>query len=288
MAILTTKKSPAASENAQQIRPERHAFSLATNAFFAMLIRDLLVVGRQGISFLVQALIQPLLLFFIFGRILPGAGFTASDFGAVFLPGVVAFTIMITSLQGVTMSLVMDLGYAREIDDRLLAPLPVYMVAVEKIVFAALRGLITGSAIFPLAYFILGSSYHVRTDEIGTLIGIMLLAALASAALGLTIGTSIKPEQTGLILSISIMPMVFLGCAYYPWHTLDSIRWFQIVTLFDPLTYASEGLRAAMIPTINGRPLPMLGIGWVLLGLGTTFIVFLSLSIRSFSRRVIN
>lgn len=287
MALMTTEQRPFAPVNTLPGRRERNSFLLATIAFCAMLARDLLVIRRQAISFLVQVLIQPLFLFFVFGNVLPDAGLTASDFGAVFLPGVVAFTIMITALQGVTMSLALDLGYAREIDDRLLAPLPVSMVALEKVVFASLRGLIAGTAIFPLAYLLLGNNYHIRTDEIGVMIGIMVLAALASASLGLTIGTLIRPDQTGLMLSLTITPMMFLGCAYYPWSTLGSIRWFQIVTLFNPLTYAAEGLRAAMLPTINGHVLPTLGPGWVLLGLGTTVVLFLLLSVRSFCHRVV-
>jgi ABC-2 type transport system permease protein len=41
-------------------------------------------------------------------------------------------------MQGVTLPLVLDLGFAREIDDRLLAPLPIGLVAMEKVLFAAM------------------------------------------------------------------------------------------------------------------------------------------------------
>ena len=57
----------------------------------------------------------------------------------------------------------LDLGFAREVDDRLLAPLPVSLVAVEKVLFAAMRGLVAGAIIFPLAYWILGNGFSVRT-----------------------------------------------------------------------------------------------------------------------------
>ena len=128
----------------------------------------------------------------------------------------------------------------------------------------------------------------MRTDEIGLLLGIMVMTAFAGAALGLTIGTVIQPEQIGLMFSVILTPMLFLGYTYYPWGTLGSIRWFQIVTLFNPLTYASEGLRSAMVPTLHGYTLPTLGIGWVLLGLGVTIVLFLILGIRTFYRRVVN
>ncbi len=261
-------------------------FSIALTAFLAILRRDLVVTGREFLAFLVQVLLQPLFFLFIFGKVLPSIGFARAGFAAVLLPGIVGLTVVITALQGVTLPLVLDLGYAREIDDRLLAPLPVSLVAVEKVIFAALRGLVAGAVIFPLAYWILGSGYQVRTDEVGTIIGVMVLTAFAGACLGLTIGTLVKPEQIGLMFSLIFTPLIFTGCTYYPWGTLGSIKWFQVITLFNPLTYASEGLRSAMVPVFQG--LPTLDMGWVLLGLGVTVIAFFILGLRTFRRRVIN
>lgn len=284
MAITTTEQN----ESDLFSKYERSRFVMASAAFFAILRRDLLVTWREFISFLVQVLVQPLFLLFIFGKVLPGIGFASPSFGAVFLPGVVGFTILLTAIQGVTLPLVLDLGFAREIDDRLLAPMPVHLVAIEKIIFAALRGLIAGAVIFPLAYWILGSGYQVRTDEIGLLIGIMILTAFAGASLGLTLGTLISPEQIGLMFSLILTPLIFLGCTYYPWGTLNSIRWFQIITLFNPLTYASEGLRYAMVPAIQGHTLPTLGLSWILLGLIVTIVIFSILGMRTFYKRVVN
>ncbi len=100
--------------------------ALATTAFFAILRRDTVVTSREFIPFLLQVLLQPLFFLFIFGKVLPSIGLTASSFGALLLPGIVALTALVAALQGVTLPLVLDLGFAREIDDRLLAPLPVY------------------------------------------------------------------------------------------------------------------------------------------------------------------
>jgi ABC-2 type transport system permease protein len=196
--------------------------------------------------------------------------------------------VVTTALQGVTLPLVLDLGFAREIDDRLLAPLPVSLVAVEKVLFAAMRGLVAGAIIFPLAWWILGNEFSVRTDAIGVIIDIMILTAFAGACLGLTIGTSVKPEQIGLMFSLIFTPLIFTGCTYYPWGSLDSIRWFQVITLFNPLTYAAEGLRYAMVPTFNGHTLPTLALGWVILGLSVTVVVFFILGLRIFRSRVVN
>src|SRR5215469_218617 len=277
--MATTTTQPASS-TLQPITPMRSRVGTALTAFLAILRRDIVVTGREFISFLLQVLLQPLFFLFIFGKILPSIGFTAPGFAAILLPGIVALTV-------VTLALVLDLGFAREIDDRLLAPLPVELVAVEKVLFAAIRGLVAGAIIFPLAYWILGSGYQVRTDAIGALIGIMVLTAFAGATLGLTIGTLVKPEQIGLMFALIFTPLLFTGSTYYPWAQLGNIKWFQVITLFNPLTYASEGLRSAMVPGFNGHAISTLAMGWVLLGLGVTFVVFLYLGIRTFHRRVV-
>ena len=266
--------------------------ALATTAFFAILRRDTVVTGREFIPFLLQVLLQPLFFLFIFGKVLPNIGLTASGFGALLLPGIVALTALVAALQGVTLPLVLDLGFAREIDDRLLAPLPVYLVAVEKVLFAALRGIVAGAIIFPLAYWILGSGYNVRTDHIPTLIGMVILTSFVGACVGLTIGTLIKPEQIGLMFALIFTPLLFTGCTYYPWSALGNIKWFQIVTLFNPLTYAAEGMRYAMVPPVHvfGHTVTLvtLDMRWVLLALSGTIIVFFILGTRTFHRRVVS
>ena len=290
MSTVTTKTTEPTSFPVDPTSHRRPAsrLTIASTAFLAILRRDIVVTGREFIAFLMQVLLQPLFFLFIFGKVLPSIGFAQQGFAAILLPGIVALTVVTTALQGVTLPLVLDLGFAREIDDRLLAPLPVSFVAVEKVIFAAMRGLVAGAIIFPLAYLILGNEYNVRTDAIGILIGIMVLTAFAGASLGLTIGTIIKPEQIGLMFSLIFTPLIFTGCTYYPWGTLDSLRWFQVVTLFNPLTYASEGLRYAMVPSIHGHTIPTLAMGWVLLGLSVTFVAFLIIGMRTFRRRVVN
>lgn len=267
---------------------QRGRVATAAIAFLAILRRDILVTQREFIAFLLQVLLQPLFFLFVFGTVLTSIGIAQHGFGALLLPGIVALTVVLTAIQGITLPLVLDLGFGREIDDRLLAPLPVTLVALEKVLFAAIRGLIAGAVIFPLAYLILGSEYQVRGDAIGVIIGIMVLTAFAGASLGLTIGTLVKPEQIGLMFALILTPLLFTGCVQYPWGSLGSLKWFQIITLFNPLTYASEGLRYAMVPSLHGHVLPTLPLPWVLLGLFTTFVIFLTLGIRTFRRRVVN
>ena len=265
----------------------RSKFSLAVSALLAILERDMVVTGREFVAFLLQALMQPLFFLFIFGKVLPNIGLASGNFVALMLPGIVALTTLLAAIQGVTLPLVLDLGFAREIDDRLLAPLPVWLVVLEKVMFATVRGVIAGAVIFPLAVWILGSNYAVRSDRIPLLCGMLILTACAAAGIGLVMGTIVNPEQISLMFTLIFTPLLYTGCTYYPWGALGTIRWFQIVTLFTPLTYAAEGLRYAMVPPIHGHAIPTLGISWVLLALGASVLGTVILGTRTFYKRVV-
>jgi ABC-2 type transport system permease protein len=282
-----TPSQTAALESTVSSRSNAGRTALALNAFFAILQRDLVVTGREFIPFLLQALMQPLFFLFIFGKVLPGIGLAAGNFAALMLPGIVALTGMIAAMQGVTLPLVLDLGFAREIDDRLLSPLPVWWVALEKVIFGALRGAIASSVIFPLGWLILRNGFAVRADRIPVLIGMVLLTAFVGSTIGLLMGTVIKPDQISLMFTLIFTPLLFTGCTYYPWGALGRIRWFQGLTLLNPLTYAAEGLRYSMVPPINGADFPTLPLFWILLALGVSVLVMFIAGTRTFRKRVI-
>jgi ABC-2 type transport system permease protein len=113
------------------------------------------------------------------------------------------------------------------------------------------------------------------------LIVVLVLASLTSGALGLTIGTTVKPAQIGLIFGVVVMPITFLGCVYYPWANLDKIKWLQRGVLVNPIVYMSEGLRAALTP---GQHMSQV----LIVGMLAFFLALLTwVGIRGFMRRVI-
>ncbi len=270
----------------QVVRSSNRAW-LACNAFVAILRRDIVVTGREFVPFLLQALMQPLFFLFIFGKVLPGIGLAAGNFGALMLPGIVALTGLIAAMQGVTLPLVLDLGFAREIDDRLLSPLPVWWVALEKVLFGAMRGTIASSVIFPLGWWILGTGFAVRSDRILILVCMIVLTALVGSTIGLLMGTVIRPEQISLMFTLIFTPLLFTGCTYYPWGALGNIRWFQVLTLFNPLTYAAEGLRYSMVPPVGGHELRTLNFVAILVALGASVLVTFVIGTRTFHKRVV-
>jgi ABC-2 type transport system permease protein len=69
---------------------------------------------------------------------------------------------------------------------------------------------------------------------------------------------------------------------------LSGIRWFQVITLFNPLTYAAEGLRYAMVPPIHGHAMPTLPMPWVLAALAATLVLCFAFGARTFRARVVS
>lgn len=254
----------------------------AGRAFVAILRRDIYVTGKELPVFAAQVILQPLFMLFVFGKILTNLGYAQHGFVELLFPGVVAFTAVLTALQSTSFPLVLDFSFTKEIEDRLLAPIPVWLVAVEKMIFASLRAIIAGIVMFPIGVAVLGS-IPWRASGLPLLIAVMVLGSLMGSALGMCLGTLVPPERINILFAVILTPLLFTGCTQYPWPSLSHLRWFQWVTAGNPLTYASEGMRAALVPSVpHIRPwvcLLML-VGW--LGVLST------IGIRGFLRRAID
>ena len=232
-------------------------------AFLGLFLRDLRVLTREFLPFLLRVGMQPLLFLFVFTFILPrmgGANPMASgigggvDFGTIILPGLMAVAIMFSGIAAVALPLSAEFGITREIDDRVMCPLPLWAVALEKVCFSAMQSIIAALLVIPMAYYIPAVPVRAHVDNWFLLALVLVLASLLAGSLGLVIGSTVNPKQIGLVFSIIVVPITFLGCVYYPWAWLSKIRWLQYGVLFNPIVYMSEGLRAAVTPNVEHMP----------------------------------
>lgn len=256
---------------------------VSVRAFFALCERDLWVTVRhEPVSFLAQALLQPLFFLFVFGRVLPAIGAAQAGYGAALMPGILALTLVLTALQNTALPLVIEFSFTKEIEDRLLAPLSTRAVAAQKVVMAALRGIVAGALILPLAELILPGGIDLGGANWLGFAAILVFGALAGGALGLVLGTSVPANRISIVFAIVLTPLIFTGATFYPWAGLEDLRWFQVVTLVNPLTYVSEGMRASL------SDLPHLGGGWIALGLAVSLVAFGLLGAHGFVRRAVD
>jgi ABC-2 type transport system permease protein len=235
-----------------------------------MILRDLTVLRRNLAPFITRTVMNPLLFVFIFTYVLPRigqqveTGIAGVSYATILVPGLVAVGMVFQGISAVALPLSMEL------------------VAIEKLVFGAAQGVLAGAVVFPLVYLIPATSVSINVANWPLLIVVVLLASLTSGALGLALGTIVRPAQIGLMFALVVVPITFLGCVYYPWAMLHPVRWLQILVMVNPLVYMSEGLRAALTPDLPHMPV------WGFLGALTAATLILgTVGVRAFVRRTI-
>ncbi len=279
--------------------PTRTTLASSWTALGALVRRDLLVLKKNFGEFVGRTLMQPLLLVFVFLYVFPkigqgvgggsrGATGGESAFATVLVPGVVAISIMFQGIQSVAVQLSQEFGFTREIEDRVGAPCPIWLVAVARVLSGAAQGLISAVIVFPIA-----SVVHARGVQANLsfhwwiVVTLIPLTCVAMTSLGLLLGTSFEPRNIGLMFGFIVLPLVFLGGTYYQWTRLapveiGSFHWLQTLVLINPLIYVSEGMRAALTTTTH---MHLYIIYPVVAGFG---VIFMALGLRNFARRVLS
>jgi ABC-2 type transport system permease protein len=252
-------------------------------AFLALLRRDLVVAGRNGAALLMATLTQPILVVLVFGNILPRLHLVADEFRTVMVPGLMSITMMMAGVQGVLMPLTIDLSGSREVDERLLAPISVLGVALEKVIAGAIHAAVAGIIALPAMMLLMHRVTGVDVKPAwGALLPLVAASGVLSAAFGLTLGTRVQPRFSGLLFAVVLGPMMLFGCAYYPWASLSVLGPVQYVFLLNPLVFMSEAMRFSVTPDVPHMPLALL-----LGGLALFSVLFLLSGARAFARRTI-
>lgn len=268
--------------------------------FNAMMAREFRVLRRNAVGTFTRAVMQPLLFVFVFAYVFPkiGGGFNLGgaaaagtsvpggiNFATILVPGLMASMLLMQGIMAVTFPLVMEFSWQRTIEDRALAPVPIWVLAIQKIAAGAVQSFLGACIVFPIVLLVHapGQAPHVHVTNWALLILILAASSLLTAALGLLLGTAMDPRKMQMLFAVILLPATMLGCVYYPWSALQHIRWLQIAVLINPMVYMSEGLRAVLTPELGHMPM------WaVLLALLGGTVVFSYLGIRTFTNRVLN
>jgi ABC-2 type transport system permease protein len=265
-------------------------------ALRALILRDLAVLWKHKWEFVIRTLIQPFLLVFVFLYVFPrigqgiGGGHgkgSESAFANVLVPGVVGISIMFQGIQAVAMQLSTEFGYTREIEDRVQAPCPIWLVAGAKVLSGAAQGVIAAVIVFPIAAVVHASGVHAHlTVQWAVVLTLIPLACVTMTSLGLLLGTTFEARNMSLMFGFVVLPLTFLGGTYYQWTklapvTVGGVHWLQILVLVNPLIYVNEGLRAGLT---HASHMHLYVVYPVLIGFCT---VFLRLGLRRFNGRVL-
>jgi ABC-2 type transport system permease protein len=291
MTVPTASVSPPI-----RITPARSVSAASRRALGALLLRDLVVLRKHTAEFVLRTLIQPFLLCFIFLYVFPkigqgigGSGRGAeSGFATVLVPGVVGISVMFQGVQSIALAMAQEFGFTREIEDRVQAPCPIWLVAIAKVLSGAAQGALSAAIVLPIAAVVHahGVRAHLALHWL-LILTLVPLACVAMAGLGLVLGTSFEPRNIGLMFGFIILPITFLGGTYYEWTRLAPVtiggwHWLQTIVLINPLIYVNEGMRAAFT---DAPHMHLYVVYPVLMGFAALFI---ALGLRNFRRRVLS
>jgi ABC-2 type transport system permease protein len=297
MATTAPEQTPATGPAAlPPVRPLRSVAAASWTALGALLLRDLVVVRKHFWEFVLRTVIQPFLLCFVFLYVFPQIGqavggqsaAASSAFATVLVAGVVGISVMFQGVQSIALNMAQEFGFTREIEDRVQAPCPIWLVAIAKVLSGAVQGVFSAAIVLPIASVVHAAGVHAELHlHWWIIITFIPLACIAMAGLGLVLGTSFEPRNIGLMFGFIILPITFLGGTYYTWTRLAPVtvggwHWLQTVVLVNPLIYVNEGMRAAFT---NAPHLHLFVIYPVTLGFAVTF---LAIGLRNFRRRVLS
>jgi ABC-2 type transport system permease protein len=296
--MTTTAVPEAPTPEARRIGggPTRSVARASWTALGALLLRDLVVLRKDFRVFVLRTIIQPFLLCFVFLYVFPKIGqgigghgpVAESAFATILVPGVVGISVMFQGVQSIALAMAQEFGFTREIEDRVQAPCPIWLVAIEKVLSGAAQGVLSAAIVLPIASVVHAPGVHAHLDLRWLLILTFVpLACIAMAGLGLVLGTSFEPRNIGLMFGFIILPITFLGGTYYSWTRLAPVtvggwHWLQTIVLINPLIYVNEGMRAAFTTA------PHMQFYVIYPAVAGFAAVFLTIGLRKFRRRVLS
>jgi ABC-2 type transport system permease protein len=293
---MATTTAPPSTPPGHVTLTTRSVASASWAALGALMLRDLVVLRKHLWEFVLRTLIQPFLLCFVFLYVFPKIGqgigghgsAEQSAFATVLVPGVVGISIMFQGVQSIALNMAQEFGYTREIEDRVQAPCPIWLVAIAKVLSGAAQGVLSAAIVLPIASVVHASGVEAHlTLHWWLILTLVPLACIATAGLGLVLGTSFEPRNIGLMFGFIILPITFLGGTYYSWTRLAPVKvgawhWLQTVVLVNPLIYVNEGMRTAFT---NSPHMHLYVIYPVLVGFA---VIFLAIGLANFRRRVLS
>ena len=215
----------------------------------------------------------------VFGKVTFVVPFTYLEF---IFPAVIALNILFTSVQS-AVSVIWDreFGFLREV---LVSPLSRGTILLGKVLGGATVAVLHGCLVLLLAKF---ADVNLTWMKVLEALGLMSMMAFALTSLGVVIANHVRSFQGfGIFSNAVILPLYFTSSSIFPLDPALSKaqtrvvypEWLVTIVEWNPLTYAIDALRGALIDYNQFDPL--LGI----LIMGASGVVLFALALFEFRR----
>lgn len=225
------------------------------NGIYTVWLRDIKRYYRDKPR-IIGSFAQPILFLFVLGTgiansfsVFGGGG--GEDFLNFIFPGIIGMTVLFTSFFS-AMSIVWDreFGFLREI---LVAPISRTSIVIGKLLGGSTIAIFQGSIIMIFSPLLKVPITFIMVLKV---LGVMFLLAMTISTMGIILASVIKSMQAfQVITNFLLMPMFFLSGALFPLN--NTIRWMNIVSKINPLSYGIDAMRSVMLndPALQLHPL---------------------------------
>lgn len=195
--------------------------------------------SRTLLTGLMVPVITTSLYFVVFGGAIGAniAKIDGIDYAAFIVPGLIMMAMFTESIFNASFGIYMP-KFTGTIYELFSAPVSATETVIAYVGAAATKSLSVGVIIFATAHLFV----DVEVAHPFAMVGFLLLIALSFCLFGFILGIMAQSfEQLQIIPLLLVMPMTFLGGAFYSIHTLPE-PW-RTITLFNPIVYLISGFR---------------------------------------------
>jgi ABC-2 type transport system permease protein len=195
--------------------------------------------GRTIWTSLLTPVITTSLYFIVFGSAI-GSRMTeigGISYGAFIVPGLMMLTMFTESIFNASFGIYMP-KWSGTIYELLSAPISPFETVIAYVGAAATKSILIGSVIFATAHLFV----DVQVAHPLLMIAFMIMIAITFCLFGFILGIWAQSfEQLQIIPMLVIMPLTFLGGAFYSIDMLPPA--WRTFTLFNPIVYLISGFR---------------------------------------------
>ena len=195
--------------------------------------------GRTIWTSLLTPVITTALYFIVFGSAI-GSKMTEVNgipYGGFIVPGLIMLSMFTESIFNASFGIYMP-KWAGTIYELLSAPISAFETVLAYVGAAATKSMLLGLVIFATAHVFV----DVEVAHPLLMLAFMVLIAVTFCLFGFIIGIWAKSfEQLQVVPLLVVMPMTFLGGAFYSIDMLPPA--WRTVTLFNPVVYLISGFR---------------------------------------------
>ena len=226
---------------------------------------------RTILTSLMTPVITTSLYFIVFGSAI-GSRMTEIDgvpYGSFIVPGLIMLSMFTESIFNASFGIFMP-KWTKAIYEPLSAPISGFEIVLAYVGAAATKSMMLGLIILATASLFV----DVTVAHPGAMVAFMALIAISFCLFGFILGIWAKNfEQLQVIPLLVVMPMTFLGGAFYSIDMLPPA--WRTVTLFNPVVYLISGFRwsfygksdvgvdVSLAMTIAFMLLCLAAIGWI-------------------------